>query len=327
MAGGTGARPGLGSAERLRAAQKAVLASLDPQVMKAFHRQNPLFDALSLALVAAAFLGLMLFLGSQEIGILWIAALLAQGLVLMNFGLLNHDLFVHRKLGGDAGWVMSLVLTLPIWIDNVGYTEAHRRHHRWIGTEDDGEGYKQDLDTRWKKLLFCTFIGVLRAPRGGFGREPRQYFAVHSKDPETLRRQRLERLGRIVFVTALVGLLVQWPRFVLLGYVVPLLFVLPVCNSLRILIEHADVDPTNPFSLATFYRTGPLAKVVCLWDSGDCHLIHHLFPNIPFYRISPALREIRPLLIKNGVKERDSYWQLFHAWFVRDLRHRTSWDL
>ena len=51
-------------------------------------------------------------------------------------------------------------------------------------------------------------------------------------------------------------------------------------------------EPENPFHVATFYRTGPVSRLLFLWDSGDCHLIHHLYATIPYYRIGRAVTRL-----------------------------------
>jgi hypothetical protein len=39
--------------------------------------------------------------------------------------------------------------------------EALRRHHRFIGTDDDSEAFKQDVDTRWKRIALSTLPGFI----------------------------------------------------------------------------------------------------------------------------------------------------------------------
>ena len=78
---------------------------------------------------------------------------------------------------------------------------------------------------------------------------------------------------------------------VLFGYILPLFVVLPVANALRTILEHAETNPQNLFHCATFYRTGLLTRFLFFWDAGDCHLVHHIFPNIPFYRMGKAVED------------------------------------
>lgn len=298
--------------------QKELKELLGVEVLRALHQRKPVLDITAMVLVYVVGASMVYCLGQLPFGLAWLACLLLQGIVLMWMGLINHDLFVHRNFGqGTTSWWLSLLYTVPLTLDNVGYRDTHQRHHRFIGTIRDGESYKQRLDTSVRRLLFCTAIGFRRVVSG--------YITVAHPDRETLRRQRQEKRTKIIFFIALATLICWFPRYVLFGYVIPLVLVLPVLNSLRAIIEHADVDPDNPFALATFYRTGTVSRILCLWDSGDCHLIHHVFPNIPFYNMDAALRVMRPLLIARGVVERRSYRKLLLGWFWHSYEHRTKW--
>ena len=81
------------------------------------------------------------------------------------------------------------------------------------------------------------------------------------------------------------------------------------------MLEHFDLDRANPLWIGTFYRTGPLTRLMFWWDAGDCHLVHHFYANIPFYRVGAALRLMRPLLARAGVLEQRSLPRLLAEWF------------
>jgi fatty acid desaturase len=101
----------------------------------------------------------------------------------------------------------------------------------------------------------------------------------------------------------------------------PYAVVTPVLNSIRIILEHFDLGSGNPLWNGTFYKTGPLTRVMFWWDAGDCHLVHHFYANIPFYRIGYALRVMRPILIRQGVYEHRSLTRLMHQWFAAARAH------
>jgi fatty acid desaturase len=110
-------------------------------------------------------------------------------------------------------------------------------------------------------------------------------------------------------------------RLLLYGYVVPFLFVLPVLNTVRIVLEHFDLDTGNPFWVGTFYRTGPVTRIMFWWIGGDCHVVHHFYATIPWYRLPRAIRLIRPILLRNGVYEHRSLGRLLLDWFAGDRAH------
>jgi fatty acid desaturase len=57
------------------------------------------------------------------------------------------------------------------------------------------------------------------------------------------------------------------------------------------------------------------------WGAGDCHVVHHFYANIPFYRIGCAVRLIRPILISHRVYEHRSLTRLMRQWFADARAH------
>jgi fatty acid desaturase len=244
-------------------------------------------------------------------------------------GLVNHDLFVHRRIFGDRGsWIASIVLTLPLPFNPTGYAQTHLQHHRSIGTEHDTEVYKQDVHGRWRRLLFCTVVGLKRAMNGAWATTKRPpYLALRTDNPTLHRRVAIENRLQTLVTILMVAAAWRWPWAIIWGYFVPTLVLAPLLNTFRIIIEHAEVNPDNPYHLATFYRTSWFARLIYLWDAGDCHLIHHIYPTVPYYRIGKALDLMRPFLLAHGVIERRSYWALLWGWFVKNYPHRSLWPI
>lgn len=100
----------------------------------------------------------------------------------------------------------------------------------------------------------------------------------------------------------------------------------PVVSGLRTILEHSECDPKNVFHCATFYRTGYITGPLFFWDAGDCHIVHHIFPAIPFYRMPAAVKAIAPILKAHGARERRSLLDLLEGWFWRKEEHRTIWS-
>lgn len=184
------------------------------------------------------------------------------------------------------------------------------------------------MNTRWRRVLFCTIVGFKRATDGVWTTPRRPpYLAVRSTNPQLHRRVAVEnRLKTLIMLLALVGVW-WWPRAVFFGYLVPSFVMIPALNTIRILIEHADLNPDNPYHIATFYRTSWLTRFIYLWDSGDCHLVHHIYPTVPYYRIGKALKLMRPFLLERGVVERRAYGALIWGWFVKNYPHRSLWPI
>jgi fatty acid desaturase len=134
-------------------------------------------------------------------------------------------------------------------------------------------------------------------------------------------RIRLERRTRLaLWAIALGSLAIDW-RLLVFGYLLPLAVVTPLFNTVRIVLEHFDVGRGNPLWPATFYRTGWITRPAFLWSAGDCHVVHHFYPNIPYYRMPQALRLISPILRREGVYEHKALLPLMAEWFAATRGH------
>jgi fatty acid desaturase len=315
-----------------RGARRAIVDAIGRETLVALHRANPFLDWLAFGLHWALFGALVWLLGTLPPGPLWIACFVLQGFVIMAFGYVLHEFFVHRKVGGArfSYWAAVVSGTL-CYQPGTLYGFTHGYHHVYTGTDPD-EAYKQDLDRRWKRFFVLTPVGYVMAFRRMLANpRPPRYPAPEDafgkpRDGKLRRRMRIERRVMVLFWAALgVAAAFAW-RFVLFGYVAPLLVALPLANGVRIVLEHAETNPENAFHCATYYRCGPLTRLLFFWDGGDCHLVHHLFPNIPFYNIPKASRLIHPLLLRSGVRERKSLPALCWGYFVRNEPHRALWS-
>ncbi|MDF3032116.1 MAG: fatty acid desaturase-like protein [Moraxellaceae bacterium] len=321
---------GVMNAVGLDRVRRQLREAVGADTIAALHRVNPGLDALAVLGSVALFAANVWLLGMLAFGITWLALFVLQGFLLQWMGLVSHDLFVHRRAWGETGsWWASLVLTLPRFSLPTGYEQAHLAHHRCLGTVQDTEAYKQHLDTRARRCLFLTLAGIKLAQAGRLEAEAglRAYHDVSGQGALIERRARVEKWVMRGFLLTLLVLGMFFPRLALLGFLLPVLVMGPVVNTLRIVIEHADVDPANPWHGSTFYRTGPVSRLLFCWDSGDCHLVHHVFPRLPFYRMGRAVDLMRPHLLAQGVVERRSYAQLLKGWFVDAYPHRTLWPL
>jgi fatty acid desaturase len=298
-----------------------------------WHRQSALLDGLVIVGLPSLFVGLALALSRVEFGVLWVVCFLLQGCLFQTLAHAVHDLFVHRRVGGlRASHVLGGLFHLPIFYRRTWYALYHLDHHRHLGTELDTEAYKQDLDTRWKRVLCLTLIGFtlararrlrpVNAASPRIGKAP----LVTPTDPAILRRLRAERVAVMATAVALVPAALLWPRVLFFGYLLPLVLVAPAASLLRLILEHGETNPENPHHCATFYRTGIITRPLFFWDAGDCHIVHHIFPGIPFYRMGEAVDALATFLRRQGARERRSFLWLLHGYFVRNEPHRALWQ-
>jgi fatty acid desaturase len=288
------------------------------------HRQDLRIDLVAAVILLGLFAGGFVLVHHYPVWWVGIPVALIQGLLITLLGLLNHDLFVHRGFGGKRGSLMlGSLLMAPAALSFSRYRRAHLRHHLYVQAEEDPERYKIFIASRARRLLFCTIIGLKLAMKGAWTVPKTPYFAVDPDIPKAL--QRYETAVQLTFVAGMIALAFYSPLAFVYGYLLPVLIVTPTLNSLRILIEHAHMQQLGGLTIATYYRTGPISRVLFFWDSGDCHVVHHIYANIPFYRMTRALELFCPILEEWGLKPTPSFAWLVRGWFVRLYPHGANW--
>lgn len=308
-------------------ARRVVRERLGESVLAALHAQNKALDAAAILVGLATFVSLNVFLAHASISVWWFVAFLAQGCVIVVLAYLNHDIQVHRKVfPGLVGRALTIILTLPVQLKPTAYEQGHIKHHAHLGTDLDTEAYKKDIDTRIKRILFTTFIGAQLCIHGRFSKTGgRAYPGVFRGASAKIRRQaRQDTWIFRIFLAVLVAFALISPDHVILGYLLPFLVVTPVINTIRIVLEHFDYDLDDPFKLATLYPTGPISRLLFVWDAGDCHVVHHLYPRIPFYRMGRAINLMRPIITNDNSIPPPSLLSLLRSWYGEVKPHGSS---
>jgi fatty acid desaturase len=309
----------------LARAQGSIRSFLGSAHLADLHRPNPFLDfgtILALPLLAIVIIAGCFLLNSLA---LLCGLALAQGIVLQLFGLLNHEFFVHRKVGGQFSYWLSVAFTLPIQLSSTRYADAHWAHHEFVGSADDAESYKLDLDSRFKKLLFMTVVGTKWAASGKMGGGRAPYFELRKPTSRAVRRARVEKIFLLLFLGGAGVVTVLYPIPMLFGYFLPLLVILPLLNSLRILLEHAEMQTENVYSIASRFQCGIVEDLVFLYDSGEYHLIHHFLPNVPYYRMRRARSLLDPFFDVHQVEHSRGWLHLLSNWFWRNKPHGGWW--
>ncbi len=309
-----------------RPARQTILAAVGRETLARLHRPVPVLDWLVVLGLPALFAVDAVVLATYS-GWAWLAVFVLQGLLFQIFGYAVHDLFVHRRVGGGAGYYIGALFELPLLFSRTWYARLHLSHHASMNTHDDTEAYKQDIDTRARRLLFLTMPGVMGLA-WAFKKKPADAprpAPLPPADDLTRWRLRVEAVLAALWLAAIVIACVFWWQLAVFGYLLPLAIVAPAASTVRVILEHAECDSDNVFHCATFYRTGLVSGPVFFWDAGDCHIVHHLYPAIPFYRMPEAARVMAPVFAAHGARERRSLLPLLHGWFWRTEAHRTVW--
>lgn len=310
----------------IAAGTRQVSQVLGPEVVRDLHRQNAAIDAATGVGLLTAVIGLAIALGNVPIGAPWVAMLVAQGFLLQMLAFFAHDAFVHRAVGGRRfSRIAGSVFATPATVVFSEYKHLHLAHHRYVNTDGDSEEYKRDFDRRWVKWALLTPVGTQLSWFGVFRQGDREPWKPSYSEHES-RLVRQETRALVFAFAAMIALAFFFPGVVLRGYFLPLLTITPIASSLRVILEHADVDSRSPLGNSTFYRTGWISGPLFLWGSGDCHLVHHLYPAIPFYRMRRATRLAEPVLLEAGLRQHRSFARLLYGWYIRNEAHGTRWQ-
>lgn len=309
---------------QLRAARAAIAAELGADRLAELHKGHPLLDGIAIIGAPVLFLLCAHVLGAYNVrDPLWWFCLVVQGDLVLVLAFINHDAFVHRKLlSPPLRWILSSILVWPSQLRAATYERQHLTHHRALGTGNDTELYKQGIDTAWKRILYATPGALLYRAFVLKGKTSSVSIEAGSATVGIDRvRAKYERFTRWVLLV-MVAAVAAWNwRYVVYGYLLPFATVTPLLNTMRIVLEHFDLDRRNPLWVGTFYRTGPISRLMFWWDAGDCHLIHHFYANIPYHRMGRALALMRPILLREGVFEQTSMPRLLWDWFSGRRAH------
>lgn len=253
---------------------------------------------------------------SAEIGVV---ALWATGVIPMWAGFLinsyisyawytvHHDA-THKAISGrdpKRQWIEQAcghVAGFALQIEFTNYSANHLKHHAHTNTHNDPDlavkGPMWQLPLKW--FLGNVFMTIGALPGGNRLVEPMlaRFVPLADSSPrEKAARAKMRRFSQIgmVLVLASIPFGAFWPALLLwwLPAKVGVFYLMVLFQWL----PHFPFDRTDRFG-ATRVNRFPGSTWLLLQQ--DRHLIHHLYPSIPWYRYRAAFRELRPLLEANG---------------------------
>ena len=218
-----------------------------------------------------------------------------------------HD-SVHRSISNNdprfARWdsICGNIAGQLILTNFAGHRSSHLRHHAHTNTDRDpdiaAKGPMAALPIKW---LAGNVIFVLVALPGGvqlasaLKRRLGGDATASSDDSRLLAKQSwAARLG-------LLAVLISIP----LGFVLPvlMLWIIPVRLTFLYLAVFFVWLPHFPYEHTDRFRNTRITLFpgsTWLLLQQDRHLIHHLYPSIPWFRYRAAHRELAPLLSEHG---------------------------
>lgn len=228
---------------------------------------------------------------------------------LVGYGLYTvvHD-SVHRSISNRdpryARWdtICGNVAAQLILLNFAGHRSSHLRHHAHTNTERDPDlGAKGPLAALPVKWLISNVVLLLVALPGGIRlanglmRRLGGTKASEGSEASLLAEQRWAvRVG-------VLAVLISIP----LGVVVPVvvLWIIPARLTFLYLAIFFAWLPHFPYEHTDRFRNTRITLFpgsTWLLLQQDRHLIHHLYPSIPWYRYRAAHRELAPLLRERG---------------------------
>ena len=187
-----------------------------------------------------------------------------------------------------TGWVSAGAFLFPYPV----FSYVHRTHHKHTNHPERDPDFWVAGKQPIKVLLSC--LSML----------PDYYYFYFSRT-KTLLQHPAERAGffkSVAFLVAVIGFFVFWGEVG--GYAQPtLLWFAPALIASTFLAYIFDYLPHRPHTSRRRYRDTRITLfpgAETLLVSQNLHLIHHLYPSIPYYRYGEAFKRLRPYLEKKG---------------------------
>lgn len=256
-----------------------------------------------LSIPKIAWLTVLLFLGCT---ILWLSSLLLSlyGVIPLGLGMVlstiasfasftpMHD-GSHRSISRlrwvneTIGRIMSILLFVPF----LGLRYVHMEHHQNTNDKQKDPDYWSGLGPSWKLPLRWLSQDL-------------HYFTFYLK--RLAQRPRFERWESFLTLLLLGSAVLV---LCLMGYTKPvlMLWVLPARIAIFLLAYSFDYLPHKPHTItsaedrykATVIRPSWVLTPILFYQ--NYHLIHHLYPGVPFYRYAHIWRSQKELLLSKGV--------------------------
>ena len=274
-----------------RAEEKRVALDLSPPVA---------WPTLALAVVLPASFAGVVALGFARILPLWLCAPI---LAVVSYA---HYTLVHESIHGNVvaspkrlAWINTVVG----WVGALGMGSAwpalqrtHQLHHSHTNTERDPDisvkGTFVQLLAKWLRMTPMSLVPAL---------------ALRFVDPARYRRLRAilsaAEVAQVSAVTVFTLLLLV--AAVATGHAAEWLLLWFAPTRLGILFLNIFFQwlPHHPFDRTERY----LNTRISLWPGGtflllqqNLHLVHHLWPSVPFYNYARLFGALRPLLVAEG---------------------------
>mgnify|MGYP000005861412 CR=1 FL=1 len=266
--------------------------------------------------------------------VVWIiAAILIAGrqhalLVLMHEAV--HYRIVRNHATNDR--ISNWFLAWPLFVTTEGFRADHLPHHFHLFTEQDPEWTRKRVRPEFqfplsrKELLVLilkdamgfSILKMFRLLRNFSG--AKQQETLRKEDVRKRRLRSMERIGYYVVLFSAIGYFGLVVPFLLL-WVLPAFTLLFAILRVRNVAEHSNVGVDHDLHMSrNVVAPTVLERLVLAPHHVGLHLVHHLYPSVPFYnlpQIHKALQEIPEYA--NDALNVDTYFGLRRSSVLSDV--------
>jgi fatty acid desaturase len=221
--------------------------------------------------------------------LLSIAGVICSAVALNAFVLLLHE-GMHQTLSADGCWnrAASVLLGATVLMSFSAYRVLHTRHHDYLGDQRDPDDYHNYTDKVW-------LVWLLHFVRLGLGSLLYLFLIPTLAVKYGTARERRHIFEEYLFLGLVYAVILNWLPFATLAryWLVPLL-VVGLMVAVRGLTQHGITDVGDTYLASRTLVAHPLVAF-CLLNE-NYHLEHHLFPEVPSYRLAKLHDLIWPRL-------------------------------
>jgi fatty acid desaturase len=244
-----------------------------------------------------------------------VAGIVASAAALNAFYLLSHEghhhlLFRRRAVNHAA----NIALCVPLLHSPTAYRVLHALHHRYLGGPGDPDEYRNYTDDprvrwalQWVRLTMGTLVYMPLIP------------VVAWRRADTVDRRRIA-LEYAVMTAIWISVFAAVPiRVLLQAWLIPGV-VVGYVSAVRALAQHALTEAADPLLASRSVRSNRIVAFLLLNE--NYHLEHHLFPEVPSYRL-PRLRALLQDRLPHHV-EAESYTRFLAGFVSRSIHGDES---
>jgi len=259
------------------------------------------YPTIILATLLIGLYALVIYLGINHLLPLWVCCIINTILTYLLFTPLHEA--SHGNISGKnrdmkhiesvIGWLSGLPLTVPLPM----FQHLHFTHHSNTNDEENDPDYWVASRNPFLILFKCfTIIG-----------DYYYFFFKETKAQLATTRTKSRYIKSVIGLIFIYALVAFW--IFQMGWVYPImLWLLPALLASTFLAFAFDWLPHHPHGVQQRYldtRIILFPGLSFLLLSQNMHLIHHLYPNIPFYKYGAAFRKMRKDLEAKGANIED----------------------